>query len=56
VFPLDLLAGMMAVVGLLVVFSALNRREKRPELAEHTHPYEPSIADEARRWLDQTGG
>jgi hypothetical protein len=53
VFPLDLVAGMFAVAGLLLIFGALNRRAKRPELAEPRR-YQASIADEAQRWLDQS--
>jgi hypothetical protein len=51
VFPLDLLAGMLAVVGLLLIFSGVNRRGRRPDFAERLRPFKPSVGDEAEAWL-----
>jgi hypothetical protein len=53
VFPLDLLAGMLAVIGLLLIFSAVSRRGRRPDLAERLRPFKPSVGDEAQAWLDR---
>jgi hypothetical protein len=55
VFPLDLLAGMLAVAGLLVIFGALSRRGRRPDLAERLRPFNQSVGDEAQAWLDRRG-
>jgi hypothetical protein len=43
---------MLAVAGLLLIFSALSRRGRRPDLTERLRPYQPSVADEAQRWLE----
>jgi hypothetical protein len=45
---LDFAAAFMAVIGLLVVVSGLNRR---PTPHERLAPYQPSVADEAELWL-----
>jgi hypothetical protein len=52
-FPRELAAGMLAVVGLLLIFSALSRRGRRLDLTERRRPYQPPVADETQRWLER---
>ena len=45
----NVIAAFMAVIGLLLVVSALTRH---PSLGERLAPYQPpSVADEAQEWL-----
>jgi hypothetical protein len=45
---------MLVWVGATLLIDACVRRRRRPSLAERLAPFvQPSVADEARRWLDQ---
>jgi hypothetical protein len=46
---LDMLVAFLAVIGILVIVSGLNRR--RRDLADGIAPFQPSVSDEAEAWL-----
>jgi hypothetical protein len=46
--------GLLVWVGTTLLIDAAIRRHRRPSLTERLAPYQhDSLADEARRWLDQ---
>jgi hypothetical protein len=50
---LFLMAGVPFWVGATLIIDGYLRRDRRPDLAERLRPLQPSIADEARDWLDR---
>jgi hypothetical protein len=48
--------GLLTWAGATLLIDARWRRCRRPDLADRLLPYQPvSVADEAQRWLEETG-
>jgi hypothetical protein len=43
--------GMLVWVLATMLIDARRRRPRRPDLTERLRPFQPSIGDEAERWL-----
>jgi hypothetical protein len=53
-FPLELVMGLVAVIGVLLLFSALSdRRRHDVDLTSQLRPEHDRIGDEAEEWLER---